>query len=77
MKFTQIVPIPLRSDRLQVGFYVADRTVTGSRALGRRRLAQDDATTGWPSLGWTTTKPGLWRAIWEGSSEPLSMRGPF
>ena len=32
MRFTQVVPIPLRSDRLQVGFYIADRTATGSRA---------------------------------------------
>ena len=30
--------------------------------------------TGWPSLGWTTTKPGPWKASWKDSPEPRPMR---
>ena len=40
-------------------------------------LAQADATTGWPSLGWTTTKPGPWKASWKDSPEPRPMREPI
>jgi hypothetical protein len=39
--------------------------------------AQDDATTGWPSLGWTTTKPEPWKASWKDSPEPRPMREPI
>ena len=42
----------------------------------RGTTLRDDATIGWPSLGWSTTNPGLWRAIREDLSEPLSMGGP-
>lgn len=76
MRFTQVVPILLRSDRLQVGFYAADRTVTGSRTIRGRCLAQDKVTTGWPSLGWTTTKSGPWKVGWKDSPEPSPMREP-
>lgn len=38
---------------------------------------QDDAITGWPSLGWTTTKPGPWKASWKDSPEPRPMRDPI
>ena len=33
--------------------------------------------TGWPSLGWTTTKPGPWKASWKHSPEPRPMRDPI
>ena len=33
--------------------------------------------TGWPSLGWTTTKPGPWKARWKDSSEQCPMREPI
>ena len=33
--------------------------------------------TGWPSLGWTTTKPGPWKASWKDSPEPRPMREPI
>ena len=42
----------------------------------RRRPAQGDATTGWPSLGRITTEPGPWKASWKDSPEPRPMREP-
>ena len=45
--------------------------------LLRRLHAQDDATTGSRSLGWTTTKPGPWKASWKDSPEPRPMREPI
>ena len=38
---------------------------------------RDDATTGWPSLGWTTTKSGPWTASWKDSPAPRPMRDPI
>ena len=35
------------------------------------------ATIGWPSLGWTTTKPGPWKASWKDSPEPRPMSEPI
>ena len=40
-------------------------------------LAQDDAVTGWPSLGRTTAEPGPWKASRKDSPEPRPMRGPI
>ena len=45
--------------------------------LLRRLHAQDDATTGSRSLGWTTTKHGPWKASWKDSPEPRPMRDPI
>ena len=43
----------------------------------RGTTLRDDATIGWPSLGWTTTKPGPWKASWKHSPEPRPMREPI
>ena len=40
-------------------------------------LAQDDAVTGWPSLGRTTAEPGPWKASRKDSPELRPMRGPI
>lgn len=45
--------------------------------LCKRWSTQDDATTGWPSLGWTITKPGSWKVSWKDLPEPRPMREPI
>ena len=48
-----------------------------SRAPPPSPLAQDDATTGWPSLGWAPTKSGPRKASWKVSFELRPMREPI
>ena len=45
--------------------------------MPRRRPAQGDATTGWPSLGWITMDPGPRKASRKDSPEPSPMREPI
>lgn len=40
----------------------------------RRDPVQEAVTTGWLSLGWTTAKPGPWKARWKESPDLRSMR---
>ena len=40
-------------------------------------VAQDDATTGWSSLGSAVTKPGSWRRSWKDSLESRPMNAPI
>lgn len=54
-----------------------DYTGASSRTIRRRRPAQDDATTGWPSLGWIIMKLGPWKVSWKDLLEPCPIREPI
>ena len=45
-------------------------------AAGPAGAAQPAAPGRWPSLGWTTTKPGPKKPSWKASPEPRPMRAP-